>query len=150
MKAGAALNEGQEAAIDFAMRCASIACIHGPPGTGKTTTVVELIRRLVLLGGARVLACAPSNVAADNLIERLAAANSRSSASTAQGGRGKKKGSKQSQRSAAALRPLRLVRAGHPARLLPSVLEHSLDALVENGEEKALARDVRAELEPSH
>ena len=60
MKAGAALNEGQEAAIDFAMRCASIACIHGPPGTGKTTTVVELIRRLVLLGGARVLACAPS------------------------------------------------------------------------------------------
>ena len=48
--------------------------IHGPPGTGKTTTVVELIRRLVLQQGFRVLACAPSNVAVDNIVERLAEA----------------------------------------------------------------------------
>ena len=47
-----------------------VALIHGPPGTGKTTAVVELIAQLTARG-LRVLACAPSNVAADNIVERI-------------------------------------------------------------------------------
>lgn len=135
MKAEAGLNAGQEEAIDFAMRCSPVACIHGPPGTGKSTTIVELIRRLVVLGGAKVLACAPSNVATDNLVERLAAASFDRPRTTK--GRGKARERKQ----------LRLVRIGHPARLHPSVLSHSLDVVIQSGDEKALANDVRRELD---
>lgn len=42
--------------------------IHGPPGTGKTTTVCQLIVEAVARG-QKVLACAPSNIAVDNLVE---------------------------------------------------------------------------------
>eukprot|EP01043_Picozoa_sp_COSAG02_P055690 COSAG02_NODE_6501_length_3536_cov_2.031714_1_plen_705_part_10 len=135
MKAEAGLNAGQEEAIDFAMRCSALACIHGPPGTGKSTTIVELIRRLVVLGGAKVLACAPSNVATDNLVERLAAVSIDHRKPSK--GRGKPRERKQ----------LRLVRVGHPARLLPSVLSHSLDVVIQSGDAKALAKDVRNELD---
>jgi len=65
-------NESQKQAIHFAMSARDIAIIHGPPGTGKTTTVVELIRQAVLRG-AKVLACAPSNTGVDNLLEKLVA-----------------------------------------------------------------------------
>jgi ATP-dependent RNA/DNA helicase IGHMBP2 len=68
----ARLNESQSQAIEFAMSARDIAIIHGPPGTGKTTTVVELIRQSVLQG-KKVLACAPSNTGVDNMLERLAA-----------------------------------------------------------------------------
>ena len=40
-----------------------------------------------------------------------------------------------------------MVRVGHPARLLPSVLSHSLDVVIQSGDEKALANDVRNELD---
>lgn len=65
-------NESQRHAIQFAMSARDIAIIHGPPGTGKTTTVVELIRQAVLRG-SKVLACAPSNTGVDNLLEKLVA-----------------------------------------------------------------------------
>ncbi|KAI9444108.1 P-loop containing nucleoside triphosphate hydrolase protein [Lactarius indigo] len=49
--------------------------IFGPPGTGKTSTVVESIMQLVHRdAGFKILACTPSNAAADVLVERLAAA----------------------------------------------------------------------------
>ncbi|KAI0279167.1 hypothetical protein BC826DRAFT_604185 [Russula brevipes] len=49
--------------------------ICGPPGTGKTSIVVEVVMQLVLRdAGVRILACAPSDAAADLLFERLAAA----------------------------------------------------------------------------
>mgnify|MGYP001324582844 CR=1 FL=1 len=64
------LNPTQQAAVEFALSARDVALIHGPPGTGKTTTVVELIRRAVRRGD-KVLACGPSNMAVDNLLSRL-------------------------------------------------------------------------------
>lgn len=66
------LNAQQQEAVEFALRTEDVALIHGPPGTGKTTTVTELVRRLVVGLGQRVLVCAPSNIAVDNLGEKLA------------------------------------------------------------------------------
>ena len=67
------LNASQQSAVEFCLRANDAAIIHGPPGTGKTTTVVELIVRAVARGD-RVLACGPSNTSVDNLLERLVAA----------------------------------------------------------------------------
>ena len=55
-------------------KTAPVVWIQGPPGTGKTGVVIEIIRRAVA-SGQRVLACAPSNAAVDNLVERLARLN---------------------------------------------------------------------------
>ncbi len=66
------LNPSQAEAIRFALSAEDLAVIHGPPGTGKTTTVVELIVQAVKRG-QKVLASAPSNTAVDNLLERLVA-----------------------------------------------------------------------------
>src|SRR5262245_25320606 len=60
----------QVAAVRLALAAKDVAVIHGPPGTGKTTTVVDLIRRAVARGD-RVLACAPSNHAVDHLMASL-------------------------------------------------------------------------------
>ena len=67
------LNASQIEAVRFARSAEDIAIIHGPPGTGKTTTVVELIRQITR-GGQTVLAVAPSNLGVDNLLEQLIAA----------------------------------------------------------------------------
>lgn len=67
------LNASQAEAVRFALAAKDVAVIHGPPGTGKTTTVVELIRQAVARG-ERVLAAAASNHAVDNLLEKLLAA----------------------------------------------------------------------------
>jgi hypothetical protein len=89
--------------------------------------------------GSRELACAASNIAVDNLVERLAvvplnptpssssaaaAASSSSSSSSHKGG-------------------LNVVRLGHPARLLPAVIECSLEAHVLRSDNSALAKDCR-------
>lgn len=66
-----ALDERQRAAVDAALRSGDIALIHGPPGTGKTRTLVEVVRQRVARG-ERVLCAAPSNTAVDNLGLRLA------------------------------------------------------------------------------
>ena len=64
------LNDSQRSAIEFALASEDIAIIHGPPGTGKTTTVVEMIR-LAVLREEKILATAPSNTAVDNLLSKL-------------------------------------------------------------------------------
>ncbi len=65
------LDERQQAAVELALRTGDITLIHGPPGTGKTRTLVEVVRQRVARG-ERVLCVAPSNTAVDNLGLRLA------------------------------------------------------------------------------
>ncbi|MBP8806562.1 MAG: AAA family ATPase [Kofleriaceae bacterium] len=67
------LDDAQRAAVDGALHSDDVALIHGPPGTGKTRTLVEVIRHAVA-AGQQVLVTAPSNTAVDNLGERLLAA----------------------------------------------------------------------------
>ncbi|KAJ2158815.1 hypothetical protein GGF46_003506 [Coemansia sp. RSA 552] len=66
-----ALNTSQRAAVRLAVSAQDVALVHGPPGTGKTQTMVEVVRQLVSRG-KRLLVCGPSNVSVDNLVERLA------------------------------------------------------------------------------
>jgi ATP-dependent RNA/DNA helicase IGHMBP2 len=67
-----AINPSQWQAVRLALSAEDVAIIHGPPGTGKTTTLVELARQLTCTG-QRVLAVAPSNLAVDTLFEKLLA-----------------------------------------------------------------------------
>ncbi|CAL3962023.1 unnamed protein product [Diplocarpon coronariae] len=65
------LNDSQKDAILFALAARELALIHGPPGTGKTHTLIELILQM-LKQDLRVLVCGPSNISVDNIVERLA------------------------------------------------------------------------------
>lgn len=64
------LNSSQEAALRTVLSTSDIAFIHGPPGTGKTTTIVGAIVETVKREG-QVLVTAPSNAAVDLLAEKL-------------------------------------------------------------------------------
>ncbi|KAF2014895.1 P-loop containing nucleoside triphosphate hydrolase protein [Aaosphaeria arxii CBS 175.79] len=110
------LNNSQKEAIRFALGSREIACIWGPPGTGKTHTLIELILQM-LKQNLRLLVCGPSNIAVDNIVERLAS------------------------------HKVPMIRLGHPARLLPSVLNHSLDVLTRTSDAAALVQDVRKEMD---
>lgn len=110
------LNESQKDAIRFALATREISLIHGPPGTGKTHTLIELILQLVQRG-MRLLVCGPSNVSVDNIVERLAS------------------------------HKVPMVRLGHPARLLPSVLSHSMEVLSRTSDAAAIVADIRSEMD---
>lgn len=64
------LNDSQQNAIQKCIETNQIEIIHGPPGTGKTTTLVELIYQLDKIG-KKILVSAPSNTAVDNIGLRL-------------------------------------------------------------------------------
>jgi len=66
------LNTRQNEAFSKILHARDLALVHGPPGTGKTTTLVKCIREVVK-SEKQVLVCAPSNAAVDVLVERLAA-----------------------------------------------------------------------------
>lgn len=110
------LNSSQREAIEFALKQKELAVIHGPPGTGKTTTIVELITQEVKQG-CKVLVCAPSNVAVDNLLEKLAS------------------------------NKIRVIRIGHPARVADELQKYSLDAQLCISEQKQLASDVKSDMD---
>jgi ATP-dependent RNA/DNA helicase IGHMBP2 len=64
------LNESQQQAVKLMLSIAPIKIIHGPPGTGKTTTLIEGILQLSKLN-RRVLVSAPSNTAVDHISQGL-------------------------------------------------------------------------------
>ena len=64
------LNDSQKSAIENALSCENFFLIHGPFGTGKTRTLVELISQETRQNH-KVLATAESNAAVDNILERL-------------------------------------------------------------------------------
>ena len=64
------LNKTQEEAVNMVLRAKDVAIVHGPPGTGKTTTLVEAIRE-TLMRENQVLVCAQSNMAVDWISEKL-------------------------------------------------------------------------------
>lgn len=64
------LNPSQHNAIEFILNVNDFGVVHGPPGTGKTTTLVEAIR-LTLQTEKQVLVCAPTNTAVDLLCEKM-------------------------------------------------------------------------------
>ncbi|CAG7555454.1 unnamed protein product [Fusarium equiseti] len=110
------LNDSQKDAIRFALASREVALIHGPPGTGKTHTLIELILQMIKLE-QRILVCGPSNISVDNIVERLAP------------------------------HKIPILRLGHPARLLPSVVDHSLDVLTQTSEAGAIVKDIRSEMD---
>ena len=126
------LNESQKRAVLGALEIKLISVIHGPPGTGKTSTVVEIIQQSAI-EHRRVLVCAPSNVAVDNILERLIVANDRIGT---QLGKGKTGGNK-----------LAFVRLGHPARVSQRGAYYCLDALIARDDGTDIVSDVRAEIE---
>ncbi|MFN3192732.1 MAG: AAA domain-containing protein [Aureliella sp.] len=110
------LNPPQQDAVRFALSSRDVAILHGPPGTGKTTTLAEIIYQAVQ-NGQRVLACAPSNTAVDNMLERLVA-----------------------------MMPS-VIRVGHPARVFESLRGHTLDELVEADPSSKIVRDIWREVD---
>ncbi|KAI7802486.1 DNA-binding protein SMUBP-2 [Triplophysa rosa] len=110
------LDHSQKEAVAFAISQKDVAIIHGPPGTGKTTTVVEVILQAVKQE-QKVLCCAPSNVAVDNLVERLVRSK------------------------------VKVLRLGHPARLLESIQKHSLDAVLAHSDNTNIIADIRKDMD---
>ena len=64
------LNNTQEEAVNEVLRSKDVMIVHGPPGTGKTTTLVEAIYE-TLMRESQVLVCAQSNMAVDWISEKL-------------------------------------------------------------------------------
>jgi ATP-dependent RNA/DNA helicase IGHMBP2 len=65
------LNEFQQHAVHQILSASELAIVHGPPGTGKTTTLVQAIKLLIKQVGKQILVTAPSNAAVDLLSEKL-------------------------------------------------------------------------------
>ncbi len=64
------LNDSQNLALSNVLNAKDVAIIHGPPGTGKTTTLIQSIIQ-TLKRETQILVCAPSNAAVDLIVEKL-------------------------------------------------------------------------------
>mgnify|MGYP006287876819 CR=1 FL=1 len=106
------LNQSQKETVKNCLSSSLFHLIHGPPGTGKTITCVEVIEQAIE-NNETVIACADSNTAVDNLVEKLV---------------------KQKRR---------VVRIGHPARVNPLLRKHSLDYLLEQNDTFQKAQQIR-------
>lgn len=136
------LNSSQLAALEFALNAPEVACIHGPPGTGKTRVLVEVIRQMVYAPNEtssdgpgsgktnaknplKILVCGASNLAVDNLLERLSSPTPIPTRHTAN--------PSNVSRDDALTTPMRhyppiaLTRLGHPARVMSSLQSRTLE-----------------------
>lgn len=125
------LNDSQKTAVRFCLESPEVACIHGPPGTGKTHTLIEVIRQLTTASSSnsktnRVLVCGASNLSVDNILERLLALPVLDKA-----------------------KKLKVTRIGHPARVMSheGILDSTLDVKATRTDQAVLAKDVKTELE---
>jgi ATP-dependent RNA/DNA helicase IGHMBP2 len=92
------LNTSQEAAVKKIISAKDIAIIHGPPGTGKTTTLVQAIMVIAKQYKEQILVVAPSNTAVDLLSEKLS------------------------------IEGLNVLRIGNPARVSDKLMDLTLDS----------------------
>jgi ATP-dependent RNA/DNA helicase IGHMBP2 len=92
------LNVQQQFAVNKILCASELAIVHGPPGTGKTTTLIQAIQAMVKQDRQQILVVAPSNTAVDLLCEKLAAVG------------------------------LDVVRIGNPARVSEKMLSLTLDS----------------------
>ncbi|KAJ7130315.1 AAA domain-containing protein [Mycena epipterygia] len=125
------LNASQQDAVRFCLQASEVACIHGPPGTGKTHTLIEIIRQLTSISPAnpkplRLLVCGASNLSVDNILERLLALPASDKATK-----------------------MKVTRIGHPARVMAhqGILDSTLEVKASRTEQAVLAKDVKNELE---
>lgn len=138
------LNQSQRDAIQFALP-SPITIIHGPPGTGKTYTLVELVKQLKFNHNERILVCGASNTAVDNILERLSPAFSAISTGSAK--KPKRKAVSSKYRN-----PEKLIRIGHPARVSLANLCHCLQVLSklkfdgEGGENQEVLQDLEKDI----
>jgi ATP-dependent RNA/DNA helicase IGHMBP2 len=95
--ASSKLNPSQTNAVQKILAANELAIVHGPPGTGKTTTLVAAIKAILQQEEKQILVVAPSNAAVDLLSEKLADEG------------------------------LKVVRAGNPARVTEKLLSLTLD-----------------------
>ncbi|MFW5999169.1 MAG: IGHMBP2 family helicase [Halanaerobiaceae bacterium] len=106
------LNESQKGAVRRALRAGDFYLIQGPPGTGKTMTAIEIINQAIKRKES-VLATADSNIAVDNMVQRLAASGAN------------------------------VLRVGHPLRVTPVLREHTLDYKVMDNPDYKQAQELR-------
>ena len=92
------LNSTQQAAVTKILAANELAIVHGPPGTGKTTTLVQAVTAIRQQTGKQILVVAPSNAAVDLLTDKLS-----------EGG-------------------LNVVRVGNPARVSERLMALTLDS----------------------
>ena len=113
-EASSSLNSTQKAAVGKILSANELAIVHGPPGTGKTTTLVQAIRLLATRATSKILVTAPSNAAVDLLSQKLSEAG------------------------------LNVVRIGNPARvserLMALTLDHKIAAHSQSREMKRLKK----------
>ena len=96
------LNTSQQSAVKKIIAALDVAVVHGPPGTGKTTTLIQAIKLLVTENKEKVLVVAPSNTAVDLLSEKLS------------------------------LEGLNVLRIGNPAKVSEKLMDLTLDSKMVN------------------
>ena len=103
------LNSSQQEAVSKILSAKDLAVVHGPPGTGKTTTLVQAIKALSKHEKQKILVVAPSNTAVDLLTEKLSEEG------------------------------LNVIRVGNPARVSENLIHATLDyKMAEHPEMKSI------------
>lgn len=117
-------NPSQIQAIEYSLSPKQpLSLIHGPPGTGKTTTLVELIHQsLTLFPNKTILVTAPSNIAVDTILQKCSERFNHS-------------------------KKYKLLRIGHPARISKHTLRHSLEHVIYHSDENQILQSVHDELQ---